>query len=206
MYPKIETIINQASNFTISEERKVHLNSLVNYIQSKIDSNEEIRLNFICTHNSRRSHLSQIWAQTMAFHFTIPTVFCYSGGTETTAMFQKVVETLINQGFQIQQLSKATNPVYAVKYDENSHPIICFSKTYDDVFNPKSKFTAIMTCSSADENCPFITGAEVRLPIRYEDPKVFDKTELMDKKYAERSSEIASEMYFVFSKINNGKK
>lgn len=201
MYSKIENRINEVSNFTISEERKEILNSLVEFVQQKVNANEEIRLNFICTHNSRRSHLSQIWAQTMAFHFNIQNIFCYSGGTEATAMFPKVAETLMNQGFQIQKLSSENNPVYAVKYNVNSHPIICFSKTFDDAFNPESKFAAIMTCSSADENCPFIAGAEVRLPIRYEDPKAFDGTDLMNEKYAERSLEIASEMFYVFSKI-----
>lgn len=209
MYPKIDTIINELSTYLISNERKVILNQLVEYVQRKLDSNEEIRLNFICTHNSRRSHLSQIWAQTMAFHFKISAIFCYSGGTEATAMFPKVGETLSNQGFQSRsfgtKLSETENPVYAVKYDENSHPIICFSKTFDDFFNPKSNFAAIMTCSSADENCPFISGAEVRFPIRYEDPKAFDGTDLMNEKYAERSLEIASEMYYVFSKIMHGK-
>ena len=189
------------SEFKISEERKELLNSLVEYVQHKVNSQEEIRLNFICTHNSRRSHLSQIWAQTMAFHFQVSNVFCYSGGTDATALFPKVAETLTNQGFKIEKLSSESNPVYAVKYNMNAHPIICFSKIFDAAFNPESKFAAIMTCSSADENCPFIAGAEVRLPIRYEDPKVFDGTAVMDEKYAERSLEIASEMYFVFSQI-----
>ena len=138
----------------------------------------------------------------MAFKFGIKNVFCYSGGTEATAMFPKVGEILVNQGFQIQQLSSDKNPVYAVKYDENEAAIICFSKTFDDAFNPNSAFAAIMTCSSADAGCPFIAGAEKRLPIRYDDPKSFDGTDLMDAKYTERSLEIASELYYVFSKIN----
>ena len=205
MYISLKETIENLSNKAISEERKEVLQSLIDYVQLKLNENQTIRLNFICTHNSRRSHLSQIWAQTMALHFNIPTVFCYSGGTEATAMFPKVAETLTNQGFQIQQLSEAINPVYAVKYDENSHPIIGFSKTYDDVFNPNSKFAAIMTCSSADQGCPFIAGAEKRIPIQYEDPKAFDGTALMDAKYAERSLEIASEMYFAFSQIITNK-
>jgi arsenate reductase len=116
-------------------------------------------------------------------------------------MFPKVGETLTNQGFKIQQLSIGNNPVYAVKYDEDESAIICFSKTFDDAFNPNSEFAAIMTCSSADAGCPFIAGAKKRLPIRYNDPKAFDGTNLMDAKYAERSLEIASEMYYIFSKI-----
>ena len=137
----------------------------------------------------------------MAFHFGLPNVFCYSGGTEATAIFPKVVETLVKQGFQIQELSEGTNPVYAVKFDANQHPIICFSKTYFDDFNPKSEFGAIMTCNNADEGCPMVFGAEARFPIKYDDPKAFDGTDLMNEKYAERSLQIASEMFFVFSQI-----
>lgn len=202
MYKSLSKTIQSIAKISVSEERKAVLKPLADYIQNKVDSNQEIRLNFICTHNSRRSHLSQIWAQTMAFHFNIKNIFCYSGGTEATAMFPKVAETLTNQGFQIQIISDTENPVYALKFDENQHPIICFSKTYFDEFNPKTNFSAIMTCNNADEGCPVVFGADSRFPIKYDDPKAFDGTELMNEKYAERSLQIASEMYYVFSQIN----
>ena len=202
MNTTLKETINVISKMSISEERKEFLQPLVDYIAHKTDKNVAVRLNFICTHNSRRSHLAQIWAQTMAFFYNVSNVNCYSGGTETTAMFPKVAETLLNQGFQIQKLNTEANSVYAVKYDDNSLPIICFSKKYDDSFNPETNFAAIMTCSSADQGCPFIAGAEIRIPITYEDPKAFDGTNLMDEKYTERSLEIASEMHYVFSQIN----
>jgi arsenate reductase len=202
MYPDLLKTVEIISNISVSDERKEVVQPLIDYIQNKVTTNQEIRLNFICTHNSRRSHLSQIWAQTMAFQFKIDKVFCYSGGTEATAMFPKVAETLVNQGFQIQKLSQENNPVYAVKFDTNQHPIICFSKTYSDDFNPKNNFGAIMTCNNADEGCPMVFGAETRFPIKYNDPKAFDGTDLMNEKYAERSLEIASEIYYVFSQIN----
>ena len=202
MFQNLFNTIENISEISVSEKRKEVLQPLVNYIQDKVDTNEEIRLNFICTHNSRRSHLSQIWAQTMAFQFGIRNVFCYSGGTEATAMFTKVGETLVNQGFEIQQLSENENPVYAIKYSDNEPPIIAFSKTYFDAFNPKSNFSAIMTCNNADEGCPMVIGAEARFPIKYDDPKAFDGTEIMNEKYTERSLEIASEMCFVFAQIN----
>jgi arsenate reductase len=183
---------------TISGERKKVLHPLVDYIISKKSRVESIRLNFICTHNSRRSHLSQIWAQTMAYHFGIKDINCYSGGTESTAMFPKVVETLVHQGFNIQKLSETENPIYAVKFAQDEAPIICFSKEYSNNFNPKKNFGAIMTCNNADEGCPLVIGAEARFPIKYDDPKAFDGTELQTQKYAERSLEIASEMFWVF--------
>ena len=201
MFENSSKTIESIAKMAVPNERKAVLQPLVDYVQQKVNAKDEIRLNFICTHNSRRSHLSQIWAQTMAFHFGINNVFCYSGGTEATAMFPKVGETLVHQGFEIQKLCETENPVYAVKFDDNQHPIICFSKAYFDDFNPKSQFGAIMTCNNADEGCPLVLGAEARFPIKYDDPKAFDGTDIMNEKYAERSLQIASEMYFVFSQI-----
>ncbi|WP_024566544.1 arsenate-mycothiol transferase ArsC [Elizabethkingia anophelis] len=193
--------IEALSAGAISEERKIVLQPLVDYVQSKIETDQTIRLNFICTHNSRRSHLSQIWAQTMAYHFDVKNVYCYSGGTEATAMFPKVAETLSNQGFQIQKLSENENPVYAVKYAQNEAAVICFSKEYNNDFNPKSEFGAIMTCNNADEGCPIVFGAEARFPVKYDDPKASDNTPEQTQVYAERSLQIAAEMFYVFSQI-----
>ncbi|WP_213189291.1 low molecular weight phosphatase family protein [Cloacibacterium caeni] len=198
---KIREIIAQLSTERISEERKRILQPLIQFISSKLSKNEEVRLNFICTHNSRRSHLSQIWAQTMANYYQIENVFCYSGGTEATAMFPKISETLTNQGFEILKLSETENPVYAVKFAENEHAVVCFSKKYNDDFNPKSAFAAILTCDSADENCPIVYGAEARIPIKYEDPKKSDGTAEMNETYFNRSLEIATEMKFVFENL-----
>jgi len=191
--------IQLVSRLELTDDRKAILRPLVAYISDKVVSKKEIRLNFICTHNSRRSQLAQIWAQIMAYFHGINHVQCYSGGTEATALFPKVAQTLEDQGFQVLRLSISTNPIYAIKFDENTSPIIGFSKTFDDSFNPTNDFAAIMTCSSADEGCPFIAGAEKRIPVRFEDPKAFDDSNLMDAKYAERSLEIASEMFYVFT-------
>ncbi|MDP2159778.1 MAG: protein-tyrosine-phosphatase [Flavobacterium sp.] len=201
LFQQIETTLKSLDFTTISSERKEILQPLVDFIQSKVTDKKEIRLNLICTHNSRRSHLSQVWAQTAATYYNIPNVFCYSGGTEATAMFPMAAKTLEKAGFQIQTIAEGTNPIYAIKYATNTHPIIGFSKTYDDAFNPQSEFAAIMTCSQADGGCPFIAGAEKRIPITYEDPKAFDNTPQQAAKYEERSLQIATEMSYVFSQV-----
>ncbi|MCR5863038.1 protein-tyrosine-phosphatase [Flavobacterium sp. J372] len=201
LYPEIEAVVNGFEFENLLEERKEVLQPLINFIQAKSSQQEEIRLNLICTHNSRRSHLAQIWAQAAAAYYQIPQVYCYSGGTESTAMFPAVVQTLKQTGFKIQALSTGNNPVYAVKYAENEHPVVAFSKTYYNDFNPKEGFAAIMTCSQADGGCPFIAGAEKRIAITYEDPKEFDKSEQQAEKYKERSLQIGLEMFYVFSQI-----
>ncbi|MFV8370545.1 low molecular weight phosphatase family protein [Flavobacterium sp. LB2R40] len=201
IYPAINKVITRFDFKSISNERILTLQPLIDYIQAKIASHKEVRLNLICTHNSRRSHLAQVWAQTAAAYYGVQNVFCYSGGTETTALFPVVVQTLAQTGFKIKTISEGTNPIYSIKYGDNELPIIGFSKTFDDDFNPQREFAAIMTCSQADGGCPFISGAEKRIPITFEDPKVFDGTLQQAEKYEERSLQIATELFYVFSKI-----
>tara|TARA_R110000782_G_scaffold204598_2_gene293058 strand:- start:536 stop:1168 length:633 start_codon:yes stop_codon:yes gene_type:complete len=203
LFSEIENTISALNIDSITAERRAILQPLIDFIQTKASLNKEIRINFICTHNSRRSHLSQVWSQTMAHYFDINNVFCYSGGTEATALFPVAAETLRNSGFQIKTISKNENPVYSIKYADNEHPIIGFSKKLDDDFNPKSEFAAIMTCDSANEACPFVPGAEKRIPITFEDPKAFDHTPQQAEKYKERSLQIATELFYVFSQINS---
>lgn len=198
---KISSTIDAIENVQISDERKKVLQPLIDFIQGKISANKTINLNFICTHNSRRSHLSQVWAQVAAHYFNVKNVYCYSGGTEATALFPMAAKALELAGLKINNLSVGNNPVYSIKYAENEHPIIAFSKTYDSEFNPKSEFAAIMTCNNADVGCPFIPGAEKRIPVKYDDPKAFDNTPQQAEKYTERSNQIASEMLYVFSQI-----
>ena len=202
LFPEIEQIVRTFNLESITAERKITLQPLIDFIQAKASNQQEIRLNLICTHNSRRSHLSQVWAQTAAAYYGIKNVFCYSGGTEATALFPMVAQTLVKSGFKIKTISEGKNPVYSIKYAVNEHPVIGFSKTYDDDFNPQSAFAAIMTCSQADGGCPFIPGAEKRIPITFEDPKAFDNTPQQAEKYEERSLQIATELFYVFSQIN----
>lgn len=200
MTNQLQTIISKLDSENISEYRKNELQVLIDYINSKTTQNKEVNLNFICTHNSRRSQFSQLWAQVAANYFNIP-VNSYSGGVEVTAFNHRAVASIIRFGFEVETDNKVDNPIYKVKWDSSSIPLSLFSKLFDDISNPTSNFAAIMTCSHADENCPFIPGAEARIPIRYEDPKAFDNTALEAKMYDERSIEIATELFYVFSEI-----
>ncbi len=198
----IQTTIKALPINSIAEDRKRTLLPLIQYIQHKVHNNEAVLLHFICTHNSRRSHLAQVWAQTMAYAFNVKQVICYSGGTEVTAVYPKIMETLQQQGFIIEPLATSNNLVYAIKYAHNAHPIIAFSKKIaDGFFNPTNAFAAIMTCNSAAEACPIVQGATERIAITYEDPKVYDNTKQQAEKYLERSVQIATEMLYVFSNI-----
>ena len=201
LFESLTKYVDQLDINSISLDRKVVLNQLVVAVQQQAKEGKPAQLNFICTHNSRRSHFAQIWAQTLAFHFNV-SADCYSGGTEATAVFPKVIETLEKTGFEVEKLSHEANPVYAVKFDKDEEPILGFSKEIDHTVNPSSEFVAILTCSQADADCPIVFGANQRISLPYNDPKAFDETALQAEKYLETSNLIATELKFVFSQIN----
>ena len=195
----VKDFIKLALKQNIPSSRKVLLTQIIDYIKSKIDNNQEINLNFICTHNSRRSQLSQVWAKVASVYYDTE-INSYSGGVEVTAFNERAIDSLVRSGFSI-LFENSINPKYEISYSENENPIIAFSKLFDDDFNKADYFAAIMTCSDADENCPYIPKAEKRIPLRYDDPKSYDDTPIESEKYDERSLQIASEMFYIFSQI-----
>ena len=195
----LERLIKEFSR--ISSERKATLMELTQFVRHKIKSGQKVYLNFICTHNSRRSHLSQIWAQAAACYYGIPGVECFSGGTEATAFNSRAVKAMQGAGFGITKKKGGDNPVYEARFSNEAAPVVAFSKRYDDPFNHDKDFAAIMTCSHADANCPLVPGASARIAITYDDPKDFDGTPLEESKYRERVYQIGREIHFAFSQV-----
>ncbi|WP_276369444.1 protein-tyrosine-phosphatase [Chryseolinea sp. H1M3-3] len=196
----INTLINQFD--TIPDDRKVILKQLTDFIKGKQKSNQKIELIFICTHNSRRSHISQLWAQTAAAYYGVGNLVSYSGGTEATAFNPRAVKAMKDAGFKINATTTGDNPVYEVQFSDVANEVIAYSKKYDAATNPKKGFAAIMTCSHADENCPVVFGMEKRISLPYNDPKDFDGTPQEAAKYSERVMEIGKEILFAFSQVN----
>jgi protein-tyrosine phosphatase/arsenate reductase len=186
---------------SISEERKLQLEKISNYISTKAADGKTANLVYICTHNSRRSQMGQVWAQAAANYYNIRNVFAYSGGTEVTAFHKNAANALIRSGFNIEQPQTTENPIFYVTHDDANFPGMCFSKKYTHEDNPSKDFAAILTCSEADGACPTIHNADLRVAITYEDPKAFDGTDLQDAKYDERCKQIATETLYVFSKV-----
>lgn len=202
MYPSIQHFCENLSQTfdTIPAERKELLAEISSFIQHKKDSGETIQLVYVCTHNSRRSHFGQVWAAVAASYYQIPNVFSFSGGTEATAFNINAINSLKRTGFKITDDGQSTNPKYTVAFGKNLHTL-CFSKVYNDAANPQNHFAAIMTCSDAEQNCPFIPGAELRIGTTYNDPKASDNTPEQEATYDERSKQIARECLYVFSLV-----
>lgn len=203
LYPTIVQCIEQCIDAfgKIPEGRKKTLNELSRFIEAKLKSGEQALLIFICTHNSRRSHIAQLWAQAAAAYYGIDNVIAFSGGTEVTAFNSRAVKTMEEIGFRITRITQGENPFYEVRFSDDFPPIKAFSKKYDDAPNPGSIFAAIMTCSHADQNCPIVNGAEMRFRISFDDPKDYDGTPEEAAKYKERAYQIGREILYSFSQI-----
>ncbi|MDI9860034.1 low molecular weight phosphatase family protein [Flectobacillus roseus] len=186
---------------TISDERKALLSQISAYISAQVAEEQPVRLVYICTHNSRRSHYGQIWAGVAAAYYGIPHVETYSGGTEETAFNERAVAASERLGFRIEKTTEGTNPVYQVYFADDVAAVTAFSKKYDSDANPKAGFCAVMTCNSADKNCPVVFGASARVATPYEDPKAFDGTPEESAIYEARSKQIALETLYVFSLV-----
>lgn len=186
---------------SISKDRIEKLNILTQYIQGKLDQNQIPKLIVICTHNSRRSHLGQLWLAVGADYYGLP-IETYSGGTEATAFHPNAIQALQSLGFEISTENIDTsNPIYPVKWKDNQLPYLAFSKSFEDTPNPTEQFLAIMVCSEANENCPFISGADFRVALPFNDPKAFDDTELESNKYIECSKQIGTEMMYALYNV-----
>ena len=184
----------------LPEARRSALEQVASFVSSRRAKGDSTDLVFICTHNSRRSQMGQLWAAAAAAHFGIDGVRSHSGGTEVTAFNPRAIAAVQRAGFSVSNPG-GDNPHYRISFDEAAAPLVCFSKTYDDPSNPSTDFVAIMTCSEADEACPVVFGAALRAPIRYEDPKTSDGTPEERATYDERCRQIGAEMLYLFSRV-----
>ncbi|AXG68772.1 protein ArsC [Kordia sp. SMS9] len=199
----LQNIEKLTQNFdSIPSDRKAQLETLSAYIQQKYNDQKTPKLIVICTHNSRRSHLGQLWLAAAADYYKLPAIETFSGGTEATAFHPNAVNAVARIGFKISQLVEAENPIYKILWKEQQYPYHAFSKRFEEPPNPTQAFAAIMVCTEADEGCPLVSGTDFRIALPYEDPKAFDKTPKETEKYDERCQQIGTEMLYVMSKVS----
>jgi len=187
---------------TISPERKQVLNAIATDVTARLEAGKSAELTFICTHNSRRSHMSQIWAQTAAYYYGLDRIHTFSGGTQATACNCRTVAAMRRVGFEIEDATTGDNPIYLVRYATDRPVIRAYSKLYNADSNPRKDFIALMTCSVADKNCQVVEGAVSRYAIHYADPRLCDDTPTETNAYNERCREIAREMFYIMSQVH----
>ena len=200
---KISNFILKLDTSKIPRSRIKALDLLIQQVRICLNKGISTQLNFICTNNSRRSQLGQVWGFFAANYFDL-NINSFSGGTEVTAFFRNTVKTLqmVGFSFNLENFSHQ-NPKYIISFEGTSKYILGYSKRYDNEEN-KNPFIAITTCNNADTNCPFIPEALLRFHLPFVDPKSSDETDLQDETYLKTNQQIAAEIYYIFSEIKKG--
>ena len=180
----------------IDDARKNDLRVLAGHIVAALQ-NGKVEICVICTHNSRRSQIGQLWFAAAAAFYSIENLYSYSGGTEATAFHPNAVKALKSAGFPLENtgatVDGTTNVIYHSDIIEHSK---LFSKRFSDPQNPQKEFIAILVCSQADEACPHVPGAKKRVFLPFEDPKHADKTPQEAETYTNTVNSIGREVLF----------
>jgi hypothetical protein len=203
LLPDLKPYVNEVAGdlSTVSVERREVLDKIATDVAKRLEAGKRADMTFICTHNSRRSHMSQIWAATAAYYYGLGNVHTYSGGTQATACNCRTVAAMRRVGFDIKDATTGENPIYLVRYATDRPIIKAYSKLYNADGNPRRDFIALMTCSVADKSCPVVEGAVSRYAIHYVDPRLCDDTPTETTAYNERCREIAREMFYIMSQV-----
>ncbi len=203
LYPKLVQYIEQFDFASISAERQELLSKMAADLTHIRAQQAQLKLMFVCTHNSRRSHIAQLWAAALADYYGMDEVYTFSAGTEATAFNPRAVTAMRNAGFLVESDGTTENPRYEINFSEGRSALIGFSKTIADDTNPKEGFIALMTCSEADSDCPLVSGSIRRFSLHYFDPKEADDTVEETARYAERCRQIGTELSYLLSLITN---
>lgn len=181
----------------IEDQHRGHATELVSWIVQNYQPGQPLGIIIICTGNTRRSMLGATMGNLAASYYGLTDVRFFSGGTEPDAINPRTVATLKDIGIEIEATGQEAerggaghaNPIYRVKWGRELETRE-FSKKYSDSSNPQSGFAAILVCGEADESCPQVAGASVRIPATFLDPKSYDGTAFESAKYAERRDDM----------------
>lgn len=206
LHPKLR---DHASFLTTTFDRidPVHRDAgdkLAHWIAANFREGQPLDVIVVCTGNSRRSILGSSMGNLAAAYYGLPEIRFHSGGTDPTAFDSRTVATLKAIGFGIEPTGQeaprgepdTANPAYRISWAEGFETLE-FSKHYADVSNPQTGFVAVMVCSEADEGCPVVKGASLRLSMPFHDPKTYDGGAFESAKYAERRDDIGRVMLSV---------
>lgn len=189
----------EAAGPTGDAVHRAKLQALADALKSEHQRKGSLDVLFVCTHNSRRSHMGQLLGAVAAARVGL-VARTFSGGTEATAFNPRAIAALTRVGFRINGEGDK-NPRYRVSWSPSAPAIDAFSKTLDDAANPTSDFVAVMTCSQADAACPLVKGARQRVSVPYDDPKVADGTPDEAERYDERVEQIGRDLAWVFRQV-----
>ncbi len=195
----INNIISTLENN--SNDRKSLLLSISKYIRKKSINKNKVNLLFVCTHNSRRSQLAQVWSYVSSRYYKLNNIMTFSGGTEVSKFNLNAIDSLKRAGLEVKKNNEREKIFYLIKSSKDDSGLRCFSKKYNSDYNPNKNFISIITCSEADKECPVVKGADKKIFIPYKDPRFSEGSVLKKRIYDQCCFNIAQEMFFIMKNV-----
>lgn len=190
---ELNSFLGKATGEGLSAERQELWQKAAHAVQEK----KAKAMNFICTHNARRSVISQSLAAALAYHYGIDDMVFYSGGAESTYIHPNSIALLQRIGFKLKEVEAGANPVHTARFASDAETLRLFSKTFDDV-SSHEPYVAILVCSKGDAACPFIPDAKARILIPFDDPGAYDGTADAAEAYFATAKLILNELHYFF--------
>ena len=185
----LDKYIDNLDDIILRDYQKRRVKKISEELRGEINSCNKIV--FICTHNSRRSQLCEVWGSILSKRFNLDLSF-FSAGTEKTEVCGEAIKSLERAGIEIGIGGK-------IKLMHNQ--IELHSKTLDEI--KEDEFIAIMTCSDAEKNCPVEPRSKKNIKLFYDDPKKYDGTIEASVEYDKTCRLIASELNAIFKTLVN---
>ncbi len=206
LFPELRTYCESllvAPRVGLSERHQMAAKQVGSWVRLRRDAGMPANVIVVCTGNSRRSSFGAMLGNIAVAFSGEEGVRFWSGGTAPSAFNPRTIRALRGIGVQVEELGELAppgpagepNPRYVVRWGAGeADSIVEFSKRYDDTSNPQQDYCAIMVCTDADENCPVVMGASLRVSMPFEDPKEYDGQPCEAAAYAERRDQIGRAM------------
>jgi protein-tyrosine-phosphatase len=179
----------------------VHATSIAvvaQHIVRNLEARGQLTLVFGCTHNSRRSILSEVWAH-VALAGVHPRLRALSAGSDPQGVAPGTLGALARAGFTIS--ADEQRGWVATAGDLR---LALRSKRFADLELSDVGFGLVVNCSVLDESCPTVPGSFFRTPLIFDDPRAADGTLSADAAYDRCCAEIARTQFALADEVRAG--
>ena len=181
-------------NARVDPTRRPALRSCAAAIARQLDARGEVSVVAVCTHNSRRSQLAEVWLAVASAAAGLGGVSVCSGGSDPVAVAPGAIAVLRERGFRVEADTADANPRLRVRGHGIEREL--YAKPLGEAVAgvPLRGGVALMVCAAADAACPPVPQVGYRARLPFADPRHADGTPGEAAAYRAASDRIEAEM------------